>query len=170
MRPDRHIVCGQGVSLSKGGKQGDSFVLKLGRNAFLSNECSLLLCDGNRAPDMQDGPNGSKVLYDVFPVETGISEGVHCFRLAKPARDDIGVAFVRFNMGGQVPEKCRADCWPVEGTSFPIAITTCAMERRPWPRFAVDGVWVMNVGDVFAYENEFASGKLILTEESINEI
>lgn len=170
LRPDRHVVCDQGVSLSKGGRQGDAYVVRLGRNLFLSNECWLPLCDGGRAPDIHDGPNGSKVLYDVFPVETGVSEGLHCYKLAKPVRDDAGVAFVRFNMGGQVPEKCRADVWPVEGTAFPVAISTCAMERKPWPRFAVDGAWVVNIGDVFSYESNYVKGKLILTEGGLNEI
>lgn len=164
------LVCVQGVSLARIGKSPDVYVLRMGRNGFLSNECSVGLCDGVKAPDIQDGVNGSKVVYDAFPIETGVQEGPHCYKLAKPVREDTGVAMVRFCCGGQVPEKCRLDIWPVEGTPFPVGLSTCAMDRRPWPRFAVDGTWVVNAGDVFSYESEYIKGKIILTENGMEYI
>lgn len=170
MRPGGDVVCRQGVSLFRISKSPETYVLRLGRNGFLSNECSIALCDGARTPDVQDEANGTKVLYDVFPVETGLQEGVHCYKLAKPVRDDTGVALVRFSMGGQVPEKCRAEVWPSGGTPFPVGLASCAMDRRPWPRQAVDGVWVVNIGDSFSYESEQMAGKLILTENGMEPI
>lgn len=166
MRPDTRIMCVQGVSLYRAARNPDVYILRLGRNGFLSNECSLSLCEAGKAPDIQDS-NGTKVLYDVFPVETGLDGGVHCFKLAKPVRDDKGVTFVRFCFGGQVPEKCRADVWPEGGTPSPIGIAMCAMNRRPWPFFSVDGAWVVNTGDVFSVESERIKEKLILTENGM---
>ena len=163
MRPDTRIMCVQGVSLYKAAKNPDVFVLRLGRNGFLSNECSLSMCDAGKHPDIQD-LKGTKVLYDVFPVETGVESGIHCFKLAKPVRDDKGVAFVRFCFGGQVPERCRADVWPENGSPSLVGVATCAMNRKPWPSFAIDGVWVVNIDDVFLVESERIKEKLILTE------
>lgn len=170
LRPDRNVMSCQGISLFRAGKSPEVYALRLGRNGFLSNECVLTLCDGARTPDIQEGVNKTKVIYDAFPIETGVSEGVHAYKLSKPVKDDVGVALVRFNMGGQVPDKCRADCWPVAGVPIPIAVSMCAMDRRPWPRWAVDGLWVVNVGDVFGYENDNVKGKITLTEGGINEI
>jgi hypothetical protein len=169
MRPDTRIMCVQGVSLYRISRNPESYVLRLGRNGFLSNECSLAMCETGKTPDIQDH-RGTKVVYDVFPVETGTSEGLHCYKLAKPVRDDRGVAFVRFCFGGQVPEKCRADVWPEAGSPAPVAIAMCAMQRKPWPRFAIDGVWVVNIGDVFSIESERVREKLILTENGMDNV
>lgn len=169
MRPDTRIMCVQGVSLYRVSRNPDVHVLRIGRAGFLSNECSLQLCESGKTPDLVDG-KGMKLMYDVFPVETGVNEGVHCYKLARPVRDDKGVAFVRFCFGGQVPEGCRADVWPETGTPSPVAIATCAMNRKPWPWFAVDGVWVVNNGDVFCIESARIKDKLILTENGMQSI
>lgn len=169
MRPDRRIVCEQGVTLFKGPKSGGHFVLRLGRDGFLSNECHLPLCIGRRAPSLHVGKAGSRVIYDAFPLETGISTGSRQFMLCAPSEDSPGVAFVRFSFGGQVPVECRADCYPIEGTPNPVAISTCALNRKPWPSFSVDGAWVVCVGDVFAVEADGYRRRLELKENGMIE-
>ena len=166
MRPDTRIMCVQGVSLYRAARNPDVYVLRLGRSGFLSNENTIALCDSGKEPDLHDS-KGTKLVYDVFPVETGLDGGVHCFKLAKPVRDDKGVAFVRFCFGGQVPERCRADVWPETGSPAPVGIAMCAMNRRPWPTFAVDGAWVVNLGDVFLVESERVREKLMLMESGM---
>ena len=166
-RPGNRISCDPGVSLIKDLRsEGHPYIVRLGLNGFLSNECYLQL-SGDCTPDIQTGPTGLKTIYDAFPVEIDKGQDSHKYCLSNPIRDDKGVALVRFDFGKQVPANCRRDVFPVEGRPSLIAVAMCAMDRRSWPLFAIDGIWVVGYDDVFAISDGCHEDRVSLKENGM---
>ena len=148
--PGGAIKCEPGISVVRTVHFNGQLCVRLGMNGCLSCENIIELGSGRRQPNIQEGRNGMQVVYDAFPVETSFGTIAHRWTLCKPNRDDASVSLVRLNFGAQVPEQCRCDVFPEAGGQSPIGIAMVAANRRPWPTFHVDGIWVVSPGDMFS--------------------
>lgn len=147
--PGGAIKCEPGISVVRTFHFNGRPCVRLGMNGYLSCENIIELGTGKRAPAIHDWRNDLQVIYDAFPVETSAGSISHRWTLCRPARDDDSVSLVRLNFGAQVPEQCRCDVFPESGSSSPVGIAFAAVNKRPWPSFCIDGIWIVSVGDVF---------------------
>lgn len=169
MRPGGKFDSCQGISVVKSPIDKKTIV-RLGLDRFMSCVCTIGMSEDGPPPVLQKSGNGLDIIYDAFPVEIDKGLPGHRFVLAAPTRDDSAVALVRFAFGAQAPRDQRMEVFPVEGRPVPIAIATCAMDRKPWPSMAVDGIWVVGIGDVFELTNNKYRIRAELKEEGLIEL
>ena len=169
LRPGGRFDSCQGISVVRSPIDKKP-VVRLGLDRFLSCSCILSLSSDSSAPILHTGGNGLDLLYDAFPVEVDKGLPGHRYVLTFPVRDDKNVALVRFAFGAQAPKEQRMEVFPSEGNPVPIAMAICAMDRKPWPSMAVDGMWVVGIDDVFELTNSKYRLRAVLKEEGMTEL